>query len=307
MPKKLLSISIPTFNRWEYLADLLPNLLEQSRKVDPEGRKIEIVISDNASTDETANGILAIREARLRYFRNGSNIGGDANFVECVKRAKAKYVWIFGDDEIIRDGGIERVLDVLEKIAPRLLITTSILPQSSSYHDYRHLLLDVLRTDPLFPVHHTLITTNIFEKTLFDIEKALQKQHTYYGHMYALLDNLRDGRVYCFGKSEKVVLVREARAPFAANLLNLAEKLVAYQSRVASTFGVPYFAFYVRLFYFVLNRKGYKAIKEVVSWPWNFARRAVVAANRIIHGPPARLNLKENTPTDAVDLKNGRV
>ena len=307
MPDKLLSISIPTFNRWEYLSDLLPNLLEQSREVDPDGHKIEIIINDNASTDGTANGIFAIEKTRLRYFRNDTNIGGDANFIECVKRASAKYVWIFGDDDIIVDGGIKRLFYVLQNLSPCLVITISMLPQSSHYLDYRNLLIDALKFDPLFPVHHTLITSNVFEKSLFDITTALQAIPTNYGHMYALLENLRVGRVYCFGNIERVIAVREARAPFALNPLNLTTKLIAYQSKVASTFSVPYLAFYVRLFYLVLNRRYFKRIDRIVSWPWNFARRIISKVRRIVFGYLASLNFTKNRRADEMGTKKAKM
>jgi len=282
-PGRLLSISIPTFNRWSYLSELLSNLVEQATKVDPNGDKIEIVVNDNASTDATGSRILEIRDRRLRYFNNGTNIGGDANFVECVRRAAAKYVWIFGDDEIIADDGIQQVVDVLEALSPSLVITTSSLRQSSYYQDYRHLLLDVSGADPLFPVHHTLITANIFARTLFGVETALQKRSTNYGHMYALLRGLRSGgSVYCFGNAKPVIAVRQTRAPFALEPLNLKRKLIEYQSAVARTFGVPYLALYVRLFYYLLNLESFKKIKAILNFPCAVIRKVLAKANKLM-------------------------
>ena len=60
------SIGIPVYNGDKYLPDALDSLLAQSFK------DFEIVISDNASTDRTAEICQAYRnkDARIRYFRS---------------------------------------------------------------------------------------------------------------------------------------------------------------------------------------------------------------------------------------------
>lgn len=110
--KPLLTIAIPTYNRSRYLRELLQSLLD-----DLHGEsRIELIVSDNASPDETPQLIEEFRNRGLqfRYIRNETNIGADANFLQCFEQARGKYVWLVGDDDIIIPGGIAKILKLLE-------------------------------------------------------------------------------------------------------------------------------------------------------------------------------------------------
>jgi abequosyltransferase len=49
----------------------------------------------------------------FRNIRNETNIGPDANFEQCFSQAHGKYVWIVGDDDIVLQGGVAVILDLL--------------------------------------------------------------------------------------------------------------------------------------------------------------------------------------------------
>ena len=80
--RPLLTIAIPTYNRSESLALLLEILAPQ---LDGESR-VELVISDNASSDDTSAVVASFqnRGLKLIYSRNETNLGADANFVRCL-------------------------------------------------------------------------------------------------------------------------------------------------------------------------------------------------------------------------------
>jgi glycosyltransferase involved in cell wall biosynthesis len=110
MKNKSLSIAIPTYNRACVLEKHLPDLI---RKVKP--HNIAIYISDNASTDNTQH---VINEAKKEYSfiysnRNETNIGADRNFEKVLKMPETEYTWLLGDDDLIDDGGIEKVLEII--------------------------------------------------------------------------------------------------------------------------------------------------------------------------------------------------
>jgi abequosyltransferase len=111
--RPLLTIAIPTYNRSASLSLLLDALAPQLAH-EP---RVELIISDNASTDETPQIVASWRERGLlcRSRRNESNIGADANFIECYEMAGGEYVWIVGDDDIILPGALPEVLNWLEK------------------------------------------------------------------------------------------------------------------------------------------------------------------------------------------------
>jgi abequosyltransferase len=107
--KPLLTIAIPTYNRAWCLRELLPLLFDQA-KDEP---RLELIISDNASTDDTPLVVhqFVARGLRVRYLRNTQNIGPDANFLQCFEQARGKYVWLFSDDDLIVPGALKKVLN----------------------------------------------------------------------------------------------------------------------------------------------------------------------------------------------------
>jgi abequosyltransferase len=109
-----LSIAIPTYNGSRYIREALDSIISQLGDIDEE---VEIVISDNASTDETPEIIREYQKKYplVRYFRNDENLGADRNFDLAVRRTEGEFVWLFSDDDRIRDGGIRKVVEVITK------------------------------------------------------------------------------------------------------------------------------------------------------------------------------------------------
>ena len=109
-----LSIAIPTYNGSLHIGEAIDSILSQLGRIDEE---VEIVISDNASTDRTPEIVREYQErySLIKYFRNEGNLGPDRNYDLAVRRARGEFVWLFSDDDRIRDGGIRRVLEVIDK------------------------------------------------------------------------------------------------------------------------------------------------------------------------------------------------
>jgi glycosyltransferase involved in cell wall biosynthesis len=109
----LLSVTIPTYNRARYLAELLETLLPQLAGVPAD--VAELVISDNASEDDTAAMIAGFQARGLpcRYVRNEVNRGSDANFLQCLNLARGQYAWVLGDDDLLMPNTIASLLSLL--------------------------------------------------------------------------------------------------------------------------------------------------------------------------------------------------
>ncbi len=107
--KPLLTIAIPTYNRAGCLQELLSAFADQLKGE----QRVEFIIADNASADETPAVVQGFvdRGLRVRYLRNNENIGADANFLQCFEQARGKYVWLFSDDDLIVPGGLAKILD----------------------------------------------------------------------------------------------------------------------------------------------------------------------------------------------------
>lgn len=108
----LLSICIPTYNRAEYLRGALENITS-----DPEfDQRVEIIISDNASPDNTEEvGIeYSSRYPNIKYFRNETNVR-DENFRLAFQRASGKYLKLFNDTLRLNPGSLSKMLTILSK------------------------------------------------------------------------------------------------------------------------------------------------------------------------------------------------
>jgi abequosyltransferase len=108
-----LSIAIPTYNGAKYIREALESIVSQ---LDDIHEEIEIVVSDNASTDRTPEiiGEYQNEYSFIRYFRNDANFGADKNFDLAVRHSIGKYVWLFSDDDKMLPGAIKKVLDVIK-------------------------------------------------------------------------------------------------------------------------------------------------------------------------------------------------
>lgn len=112
----LLSICIPTFNRSRFLAELLASLHSCSSP-GALGTAAELIVSDNHSIDDTAEIVRGFQHRGLavRYVRNETNLGADANFLRCLSLATGRYLWVLGDDDLVMPGAIAALISLLEQ------------------------------------------------------------------------------------------------------------------------------------------------------------------------------------------------
>lgn len=111
-----LTIGIPTYNGSAFIREALDSIANQ---LDSSIRdRVEILVSDNASTDETGNIVREFELSRgigVSYFRNEQNVGYDANVDLLFKRALGNFVWTVGDDDVLEPGSLTQILRVLDK------------------------------------------------------------------------------------------------------------------------------------------------------------------------------------------------
>lgn len=118
----MLSICIPTYNRADFLPDTLESIISQADST------VEIVVSDNASTDNTYDIIQSFRSQfpNITYQRLPENIGADRNYLRSVDLARGRYCWLFGSDDVMRAGAVNRVLNELRSGAGIYLVGLTI-------------------------------------------------------------------------------------------------------------------------------------------------------------------------------------
>lgn len=116
--KMRLSICIPTYNRAAYIGETLDSIVSQATD------EVEIVVSDNASTDNTEDIVESYRAKfpNLTYVKLAKNLGADANFMKVVESARGDYCWLFGSDDKMREGALQEILAAL-KGEPAVLLS----------------------------------------------------------------------------------------------------------------------------------------------------------------------------------------
>ncbi len=106
----LASIGIPTYNRVAFLERAVESVLAQDYS------NLELVISDNASTDETETYCrkLCTRDARVRYIRQPENRGITKNFRAVLEHSRGTYFMWLGDDDWLDKSFLSQCMQYLE-------------------------------------------------------------------------------------------------------------------------------------------------------------------------------------------------
>jgi glycosyltransferase involved in cell wall biosynthesis len=98
--KPRISVLIPTRERCRTLRSTLATVLSEP------GDSFEVIVSDNASQDETQHALGSISDSRLRTFRTDKRLSMSDNWDYALENASGDYVLIIGDDDGLAPGGI---------------------------------------------------------------------------------------------------------------------------------------------------------------------------------------------------------
>jgi glycosyltransferase involved in cell wall biosynthesis len=118
----LLAIFIPTFERAAILRRTLSLLLPYVDLFNgPSGRIVTVIVSDNASSDATSKVARSFSYDFYFYYCNFVNIGAMNNFYRSVDICNSEYVWVLGDDDIILNEYLGKLIAFIRLRRPDLL------------------------------------------------------------------------------------------------------------------------------------------------------------------------------------------
>lgn len=102
-----LSIAIPVYNFGQFIPETLQSILRQE-----EARRVEIVILDGASTDDTAGVVAGFQKAypNIRYVRRAARGGIDRDMAASVECSTGDYCWLFSGDDLMHADALARAL-----------------------------------------------------------------------------------------------------------------------------------------------------------------------------------------------------
>ncbi|MNB99109.1 putative teichuronic acid biosynthesis glycosyltransferase TuaG [compost metagenome] len=106
----LISIILPTYNRSKYLKKTIDSILSQKTEY-----TYEIIIVDDASSDNTEELIQNIDNKKIQYIRLITNSGGGKARNTGIANARGKYVAFIDSDTTWHEEKIQRQIELLEK------------------------------------------------------------------------------------------------------------------------------------------------------------------------------------------------
>ena len=105
----MISIVIPTYNNSNQLMTTISSVLSQN--VDD----IEIIVIDDASTDDTELSIKKMNNSKIKYFKQPQNMGATSSRIAGIKKSSGKYVGFLDDDDVWFNDKLKKQMNVMTK------------------------------------------------------------------------------------------------------------------------------------------------------------------------------------------------
>lgn len=95
-----LSVLIPNFNYARYIGETIQSVLAQA------GADVEIVVADNASTDNSVDVVRSFGDARVKLSQNPCNVGFAANLERVASLASGRRMLLLSSDDRMKPGAL---------------------------------------------------------------------------------------------------------------------------------------------------------------------------------------------------------
>jgi glycosyltransferase involved in cell wall biosynthesis len=103
----MVSVCLPTRNRSAQLRRAVESVLAQTYG------DFEICVSDNASSDDTADVLNSFADTRIRNHRNRKDTGSNSNHITAIAHARGRYCAVIHDDTTWNPDFLERMVEPL--------------------------------------------------------------------------------------------------------------------------------------------------------------------------------------------------
>ncbi len=156
----LVTVAMVTYNSEKYVDVAIQSVLSSSYT------NFELIISDDASTDNTWNIIQSYKDKRIRAYQNETNITEYPNRNKCIDLAKGKYFIFIDGDDILYPHGLENYVFYFEQ-AP----DCGMVIQRGSF--YNIVFPIVLKPTELFGIDtiKSNLLTSSFVSNMFNLNK----------------------------------------------------------------------------------------------------------------------------------------
>jgi len=103
------SVLLPTRNGGKFLENCISTILDQSY------RDLELIVSDNANTDNTKEVLASISDLRLKVIRTEEPVSVTENWNRALNASSGDYILMMGDDDCLLPGYFEKMDQILKK------------------------------------------------------------------------------------------------------------------------------------------------------------------------------------------------
>jgi glycosyltransferase involved in cell wall biosynthesis len=104
----LVSVCIPTYNAEKTVVDTVQSILNQTYQ------NLEIIVVDNASTDNTLAILQQFKDQRIKIYTNSKNIGGERNWSRCIGLTSGEYIAIFHADDLYKPDMVKKQVQAFQ-------------------------------------------------------------------------------------------------------------------------------------------------------------------------------------------------
>jgi glycosyltransferase involved in cell wall biosynthesis len=103
------SVIIPSYNHGKFIEAAITSVLNQSFQ------DFEIVISDDASKDDSIEKIKRFTDPRIKLFEFKENVGAVYNTNSCIEKARGEYIALLNSDDLWLNQKLEKQVKFLEE------------------------------------------------------------------------------------------------------------------------------------------------------------------------------------------------
>jgi len=105
----LVTIGIPTYNSARYIGRCLESILKQTYT------NLEIIVSDNGSTDDTEKIVRSYKDPRVIFNKNSENLFCYGNYNKIIGLAKGEFLAIYHSDDVYEPFIVQKEVEFLQK------------------------------------------------------------------------------------------------------------------------------------------------------------------------------------------------
>jgi glycosyltransferase involved in cell wall biosynthesis len=114
-----LSVCMAAYNGARFIGEQVASALTQLGSAD------ELIVADDASTDETVRILEGFRDPRVRVLRHAQNSGVIKAFERALRQATGEIVFLCDQDDVWRESKVARVLAAFENSPGTTLVLTN--------------------------------------------------------------------------------------------------------------------------------------------------------------------------------------